>query len=84
MKLNRNISCLLGSAGLAGLALGGMVALGPLNRLAALSDLLLHGALLIFFWLGYVTAMICGLCFLGDRLFGRLPERDPHHPVIED
>jgi len=84
MKLNRNISCLLGSAVLASLALGGMVALGPLNRLAALSDLLLHGALLILFWLGYVTSMICSLCFVGDQFFGRLPERDPHRPLIED
>ena len=84
MKLNRNIFWLTGSAALAGLALGGMVVLGPLNGVAALSDLLLRGALLVLFWLGYVTLMICGLCFLGERIFGREPERDARPPAIED
>lgn len=84
MKLNRNILWLTGSAALAGLALGGMVALGPLNGVAALSDLLLRGALLVLFWLGYVTLMICGLCFLGERIFSREPERDVRPPAIED
>lgn len=50
--------CLLGRAAVAGLALGGLLALGPLNRVTAWSDLLLHGALLILFWLGYVRWMI--------------------------
>ena len=84
MKLKRNLSCLVGSVALAGLALVGLVALGPLNGVNALYDLLLRGALLLLFWLGYVTLMIYVLCFLGGRIFGCEPERDERRPTIED
>ncbi len=84
MKIKRNFSCVIGSVALAGLALGGIVALGPLNGVTALSDLLLRGTLLVLFWLGYLTLMIYVLCFLGERMFGREPERDVRQSAIED
>jgi hypothetical protein len=84
MKLKRNISWLFGSAALAGLALGGLITSGPLNRAAASSELLLHSALLILFWIGYVTSMICVLCAVGERIWGRELEPDKRHPAIKD
>jgi hypothetical protein len=84
MKLKGIILWLLGGATLAGLALGGLVALGPLEGAGSMSDRLLHGTLLICFWLGYVTVLICVLCYLGDRIFGHGLERDDHPLAIKD
>ncbi len=71
MRLKLDIRVLLGGASLTGLALGALVVLGPPKPAPALSDLLLHGALLILFWLGYLTSLIYVLCCLGNRLFGQ-------------
>ena len=84
MKGKRNIACLAGGAAVAGLSLGGLWAMGPLDSRATAPGFLLHSALLILFWFGYVTCMICGLCWLGCRIFGAGTTPDPRQQPIED